>query len=77
MPGCDCYRRCFHSCQFWHLGRGAYSGSLAHSYSLSDARISQDGSMLFTQSRKRVMKASHAPATAEQGFLETGYFVPL
>ncbi len=66
----------FHSCQFWHLGRGAYSGSLAHSYSLSDARISQDGSMLFTQSRKRVMKASHAPATAEQGFLETGYFVP-
>ncbi len=65
----------FHSCQFWHLGRGAYSGSLAHSYSLTDARISQDGSMLFTQSRKRIMKASHAPAS-EQGSLETGYFVP-
>jgi WD40 repeat protein len=68
----------FHSCQFWHLSRGSYGGSLAHNYSLNDARISADGSMLFTQSDRRVFRWSFQKRGAISGtkFLETGYFVP-
>ncbi|MCK5802678.1 MAG: hypothetical protein KAI66_07595 [Lentisphaeria bacterium] len=68
----------FHSCQFWHLSRGSYSGSLSHSYSLNDARISADGTTLFTQSDRRVIRWSTGARSAisETKFLETGYFVP-
>ncbi len=68
----------FHSCQFWHLSRGSYSGSLAHSYSLNGARISEDGATLFTQSDRRVIRwgAATRGGITETKFLETGYFVP-
>ncbi|NOY81427.1 MAG: WD40 repeat domain-containing protein [Kiritimatiellaeota bacterium] len=68
----------FHSAQFWNLSRGSYSGSLAHSYSLKDARISEDGATLFTQSDRRVIRwgAAARGNVTETRFLETGYFVP-
>ncbi len=70
----------FHSTQFWHINRGSYSGSLAHSYSLNDAKISADGSLLFTQSARRIyrwgMETGRGKVLSGTRFLETGYFAP-
>lgn len=70
----------FHSAQFWDLNRGSYSGSLAHSYSLNDARVTDDGSLIFTQSARRIYRwqarTSRANILDDNKFLETGYFAP-
>jgi WD40 repeat protein len=65
-----------HGIQFWNAARGSYAGSLEHSYSLSDARVTEDGSLLFTQSSKRTCKYTLGMPFTGERFLETGYFVP-
>lgn len=68
----------FSSFQFWEIGRGVYRGSLAHSYSLDDAHVTEDGRQMFTQDAKRTMSwffdASSTSASSEHVF-ETGYFI--
>jgi len=68
----------FHSCQFWDKNRGSYAGSLGHSYSLNDARMNADGSLIFTQSARRIYRwgVSENGVASETKFLETGYFTP-
>ena len=65
----------FHGCQFWNASRGSYSGSPGHSYSLADAKVTQDGTLLFTQCSKVTQRWSQADGVPSLKFLETGYFV--
>ena len=67
----------FSSFQFWETGRGIFRGSLAHSFPLSDAHATDDGSRVYTQDAKRTMAWIFGPNTMTSAtrLMETGYFI--
>jgi WD40 repeat protein len=68
----------FSSFQFWEVGRGIFRGSLAHSYPMSGAHISDDGKTVFTQDPKRTMKWTPGTNRVDMNsvrLMETGYFI--
>jgi WD40 repeat protein len=68
----------FSSFQFWEVGRGIFRGSLAHSFPMSAAHISDDGKTVFTQDPKRTMKWTPGTNRVDMNavrLMETGYFI--
>lgn len=69
----------FSSYQFWEVGRGIYRGSLAHSFPMADAHVTNDASKIFTQCEKRtkewIFDVADSTIIQEKQIMETGYFL--
>jgi WD40 repeat protein len=66
----------FHSVQFWSATRSSYRGSLDHNRSIESARVTRDGSWLYTLSPERVFRWHLGAELERSKFLETGYDIP-